>query len=232
MDKTQPHPLFKLATELGPLLVFFVANAKFHLFVATGAFMVAIVAAMIASYMVTRHVPVMTIVTGIIVIVFGTLTLVLHDETFIKVKPTIIYGLFAAVLGGGLLFGRSFIAIMFDQMFNLTPHGWRILTVRWALFFLAMAVLNEIVWRTQTTDFWVGFKAFCVEGVIPLPRPALAGRGLGVRGSIRALSARGEGGTPSPGSQERSDISPQAGRGEKRSNQLFCLAMILSLMPS
>ena len=112
MDKTQPHPLFKLATELGPLLVFFVVNAKFHLFVATAAFMVAIVAAMIASYVVTRHVPVMALVTGVIVLVFGTLTLALHDETFIKVKPTIIYGLFAVVLGGGLLFGRSFIAIM------------------------------------------------------------------------------------------------------------------------
>ena len=96
MDKTQPHPLFKLATELGPLLVFFVVNAKFHLFVATGAFMVAIVAAMIASYVVTKHVPLMALVTGIVVLVFGTLTLVLHDETFIKVKPTIIYGLFAA----------------------------------------------------------------------------------------------------------------------------------------
>jgi intracellular septation protein len=165
MDKTTPHPLFKLATELGPLLVFFIANAKFHLFVATGAFMVAVVAAMIASYVVTRHVPIMALVTGIIVIVFGTLTLVLHDETFIKVKPTIIYSLFAGVLGGGLLFGRSFIAIMFDQMFNLTPQGWRNLTMRWALFFLALAVLNEIVWRTQTTDFWVNFKVF---GVTPL----------------------------------------------------------------
>jgi intracellular septation protein len=165
MDKSQPHPLFKLATELGPLLVFFVANAKFHLFVATGAFMVAIVAAMIASYVVTRHVPVMTLVTGAIVIVFGTLTLALHDETFIKVKPTIIYGLFAATLGGGLLFGRSFIAVMFDQMFNLTPQGWRLLTFRWSLFFLAMALLNEAIWRTQSTDFWVNFKVF---GVTPL----------------------------------------------------------------
>src|ERR1700724_84913 len=163
MDKTQPHPLFKLATELGPLDVFFVTNAKFHLFVATGAFMVAVVAAMIAYYLVTRHVPIMALVTG--VVVFGTLTLVRHDEPFIKVKPTIIYGLFAAVLGGGLLFGRSFIAIMFDQMFNLTPQGWRGLTLRWALFFFAMAILNEIVWRTQSTDFWVAFKAF---GVIPL----------------------------------------------------------------
>ena len=165
MDKTAPHPLFKLATELGPLIIFFVCNAKFDLFVATGAFMVAIVAAMIASYVVTRHVPIMAIVTAFVVIVFGTLTLVLHDETFIKMKPTIVYSLFAATLGGGLLFGRSFIAIMFDQMFNLTPQGWRILTVRWALFFCAMAILNEIIWRTQTTDFWVAFKAF---GMIPL----------------------------------------------------------------
>src|SRR5689334_23640256 len=159
MDKTQPHPLFKLATEVGPLIVFFIFNAKFHLFVATGAFMVAIVAAMIASYVVTKHVPLMALVTGIIVLIFGTLTLVLHDETFIKVKPTIIYTLFALVLGGGLLFNRSFIAIMFDQMFNLTTTGWRMLTLRWALFFAGMAVLNEIVWRTQSTNFWVGFKA-------------------------------------------------------------------------
>src|SRR5947199_7872508 len=129
MDKTQPHPVFKLATELGPLIVFFVANAKFNLFVATGAFMVAIVAAMIASWVVTRHVPMMAIVTAVVVLVFGTLTLVLHDETFIKVKPTIVYLLFAGVLGSGLLFGRSFIAVMFDQMFNLTPQGWRVLTL-------------------------------------------------------------------------------------------------------
>ena len=165
MNKAQPHPLFKLATELGPLMIFFFANAKFNLFVATGAFMVAVIVSMIVSYMVTRHIPVMALVTGVIVIVFGTLTLVLHDETFIKVKPTIIYGLFATVLGVGLLFGRSFIAIMFDQVFNLTPKGWRLLTLRWALFFLGMAVLNEIIWRTQSTDFWVNFKVF---GAIPL----------------------------------------------------------------
>jgi intracellular septation protein len=168
MDKTRPHPLFKLATELGPLLVFFVVNAKFHLFAATGAFMVAIVAALIASYVVTKHVPLMALVTCVVVLVFGTLTLVLHDETFIKIKPTIIYALFAGVLGGGLLFGRSFIAIMFDQMFNLTPQGWRMLTFRWALFFAGMAVLNEIVWRTQSTNFWVGFKLFGVTTLTAL----------------------------------------------------------------
>ena len=165
MSKPAPHPLFKLATELGPLVIFFAANAKFGLFVATGAFMVAIVAAIIVSYVVTKHVPIMALVTAFIVLVFGGLTLALHDETCIKVKPTIIYSLFAATLGIGLLFGRSFIALMFDQMFNLTPAGWKQLTIRWALFFAAMAVLNEIIWRTQTTDFWVAFKAF---GVIPI----------------------------------------------------------------
>lgn len=165
MKKSTPHPLFKLATELGPLVIFFAANAKFGLFVATGAFMVAIVAAIAASFIVTRHVPLMAIVTAFIVLVFGGLTLFFHDEMFIKLKPTIIYSLFAATLGIGLLFGRSFIAVMFDQMFNLTPAGWRILTMRWAIFFAGMAVLNELVWRTQTTDFWVIFKAF---GVIPI----------------------------------------------------------------
>src|SRR5436309_1482133 len=129
MDKSVPHPLFKLATELGPLLVFFAANAKFNLFVATGAFMVAIVVAMVASYVVTRHVPIMAMVSGVIVLVFGTLTLVLHDETFIKIKPTIIYSLFGLILAGGLMFNRSLIAVMFDQMFNLTPRGWRLLTI-------------------------------------------------------------------------------------------------------
>jgi intracellular septation protein len=165
MKKSAPHPLFKLATELGPLVIFFAANAKFGLFVATAAFMVAIVAAIIASYVVTQHVPLMAIVTAFIVLVFGGLTLFFHDETFIKLKPTIIYSLFAATLGIGLLFGRSFIAVMFDQMFNLTPEGWRILTIRWAIFFVCMAVVNEVVWRTQSTDFWVTFKAF---GVIPI----------------------------------------------------------------
>lgn len=165
MDKATPHPLFKLATELGPLIVFFAANAKFDLFVATGAFMVAIVVSIVVSYVVVRHVPLMALVSAAIVLVFGGLTLFLHNETFIKMKPTIIYGLFGLVLGGGLLFGKSFIAVMFDQMFNLTAAGWRALTFRWALFFIAMAVLNEAIWRTQSTDFWVAFKAF---GAVPI----------------------------------------------------------------
>jgi intracellular septation protein len=164
-DKAAPNPWVKLATELGPLVVFFVANAKFNIFTATAAFMVAIVIALIVSYTLTRHLPVMAIVSAIVVLVFGTLTLVLKDDTFIKMKPTIIYALFGGVLWGGLAFGRALLSYVFDQMFNLTAQGWRALTLRWMVFFFAMAAVNEIVWRTQSTDFWVAFKLF---GAVPL----------------------------------------------------------------
>jgi len=107
----------------------------------------------------------MAIVTAIIVLVFGGLTLVLHNDTFIKIKPTIIYALFGGVLLGGLLLGKPLLGAVLDSMFQLTEEGWRKLTLRWALFFFALAILNEIVWRSQTTDVWVSFKVF---GVVPL----------------------------------------------------------------
>jgi intracellular septation protein len=163
--KPQLNPALKLVLDLGPLLIFFAANSRFGIFAATGAFMAAIVIALAVAYALTRHLPIMPLVTAIVVVVFGTLTLVLHDELFIKVKPTIIYVLFGGVLLGGLAFGKSLLGIVFDSVFHLTEEGWRKLTLRWALFFLALAVLNEIVWRTQTTDIWVDFKVF---GVLPL----------------------------------------------------------------
>jgi len=184
--KPQLNPTLKLLLDLGPLALFFLANSRPALFlplvspilpadiasgertgifVATAVFMAAIVIAFVVSYVLTRHLPVMPLVTAIIVLVFGSLTLVLHDELFIKLKPTIIYLLFGAVLLGGLAFGKPLLGVVFDSVFHLTDEGWRKLTLRWALFFFALALLNEIVWRTQTTDVWVSFKVF---GVVPL----------------------------------------------------------------
>jgi intracellular septation protein len=185
-EKKQLNPWLKLVLEIGPLILFFVANSRPALFapfvapwlpaallvgeragifVATGVFMVAILAALVVSYWLTRHLPVMAIVSAVIVVVFGGLTLVLQDETFIKMKPTIIYLLFGATLAGGLVMGKPLLLIVFDQVFHLTDEGWRKLTVRWAAFFFVLAVLNELVWRTQSTDFWVSFKLF---GFVPL----------------------------------------------------------------
>jgi intracellular septation protein len=164
-DKPKLNPLLKLALDIGPLVLFFGANAKFGIFAATGAFMVAVVAALLVSYVMIRQWPIMPVVTAIVVVVFGSLTLMLHDDTFIKLKPTIIYMLFGGILLGGYMFDKPFLAILFDAMFHLTAEGWRKLTLRWALFFLVMAVLNEVVWRTQSTDFWVNFKLF---GFVPL----------------------------------------------------------------
>jgi intracellular septation protein len=184
--KPQLNPTLKLLLDLGPLVLFFLANSRPALFlplvspilpadiasgertgifVATAVFMAAIVIAFVVSYVLTRHLPVMPLVTAIIVLVFGSLTLVLHDELFIKLKPTIIYLLFGAVLLGGLAFGKPLLGVVFDSVFHLTDEGWRKLTLRWAWFFFALALLNEIVWRTQTTDVWVSFKVF---GVVPL----------------------------------------------------------------
>ena len=159
------NPFLKLVLDLGPLILFFLANARYGIFVATGTFMAAVAIALAVSYALTRHVAVMPLVTLIVVLVFGGLTLILQDELFIKLKPTIIYLLFAGVLLGGLVFRKPLLGMVFDSVFHLTDEGWRKLTIRWALFFLALAVLNEIVWRTQTTDVWVTFKVF---GVVPL----------------------------------------------------------------
>ena len=164
-DKPKLNPLAKLALDIGPLVLFFAVNARLGIFAGTAAFMAAIVIALAVSYAMTKHLPIMPVVSAIIVLVFGGLTLILQDELFIKLKPTIIYILFGGALLGGLLFDKPLLGMVFDSVFNLTAEGWRKLTWRWAIFFFALAVLNEIVWRTQTTDFWVSFKLF---GVVPL----------------------------------------------------------------
>lgn len=167
-------PLAKLALEIGPLVLFFLGNAyaeKFgaapeqKLFVATGLFIAATVIALAIHYALMRRLAVMPMVSGVVVVVFGGLTLALQDKTFIMVKPTIVNTLFGLVLLGGLAFGRPLLSVVLDSMFSLTEEGWRKLTFRWGLFFLFLAVLNEVVWRTQTEDFWVNFKVF---GIMPV----------------------------------------------------------------
>jgi intracellular septation protein len=155
-------PLLKLALDIGPLLLFFATITLSGIYAATAVFMVAVVAALLTSYAITREWPLMPVVTALMVMVFGGLTLWLHNDTFIKVKPTVIYSLFSAVLLGGYIFNKPFLATLFDAAFHLTEEGWRKLTLRWALFFPVLAVLNEVVWRTQSDSFWAGFKIACM----------------------------------------------------------------------
>jgi len=164
-QRPKQNPAVKLALEMGPLVLFFIVNAKFGIFPATGVLMAGVLVALVASWALTRHVPIMPLVTAVAVVFFGTLTLLLHDETFIKLKPTIVNSLFGAALLGGLAFGKPLLPIVLDSVLKLTEAGWRALTLRWGLFFFFLAALNEAVWRTQSNDFWVNFKVF---GTMPL----------------------------------------------------------------
>jgi intracellular septation protein len=159
------NPWLKFTLELGPLALFFVVYGKLGIFAATGVLMVGVVATLGVSYAMLRRIPIMPLVTAAIVVIFGSLTLIFHDETLIKIKPTALYLLFGGALFVGLAIKKPLLKIMFDGALHVTEEGWRRLTWRWAFFFLALAALNEIVWRTQTTDLWVKFKTF---GFMPL----------------------------------------------------------------
>jgi intracellular septation protein len=174
------HPMLKLALELGPLMIFFFANLrgpwlveKFPaltalggpLFVATALFMAATIISLLVSKLVLGHLPIMPFVSGIVVLIFGSLSIYLQNETFIKMKPTIVNALFGVALLGGLAFGKSLLGYVFNAAFQLDAEGWRKLTVRWGIFFLFLAVLNEVVWRNFSDDFWVAFK---VWGTMPV----------------------------------------------------------------
>ena len=169
------NPLLKLALEFGPLAIFFFANSygdrllgvaeDRRIFVATGIFIAASLIALALSRALLGYLPRMAIVNAIVVTVFGGLTLALDDAFFIKVKPTIVNALFGSVLLGGLLFGRALLSLVLETVLQLDEEGWRKLTFRWGLFFFVLAAINEVVWRTQTQDFWVAFK---VWGVMPL----------------------------------------------------------------
>jgi len=155
----------KLAIELGPLLVFFAGNAAAGIYAGTASFMAATLISLAVAWVLHHKLPVMPLVSGVIVFAFGGLTLYLHDDTFIKLKPTIVYSLFAVLLAAGLMLKKPLLELLFGPVFALTEEGWRKLTWRWTVFFVAMAIVNEIVWRNFSTDAWVSFKAF---GFLPL----------------------------------------------------------------
>ncbi len=160
-----PPEWIRPALEIGPLVVFFAANWKLGIFWATGLFIPATLASVAISWVVYRKMPVMPLFTAAFVTVFGGLTLWLQDDTFIKMKPTIVNVAFAAMLIAGLYFRRALLKYAFGTVFRMTEEGWRVITWRWAAFFLVLAALNEVVWRNFSTDFWVSFKVF---GIMPL----------------------------------------------------------------
>lgn len=169
--KPAPAPGLRMLIDFGPLAVFFLVNTLMggpqlaRVLAATAAFMVAIFAAMALSLWKTRHISPMLWISGVLVLVFGGLTLWFHNDTFIKVKPTIVYAMFAVVLAYGLIAKRPLLQMLLESAYpGLSERGWRLLTINWTIFFAVMAVLNEIVWRTQSWDFWVGFKLW---GVVP-----------------------------------------------------------------
>ncbi len=154
------------AVDYAPLTLFFLAYVFFDLFVATAVVMVACTVAATVSWLVTHRLPILPLMTAGVVAVFGGLTLWLQDETFIKIKPTIIQALFALILFGGLAFRRPLLKPLLGPMIpHIDDTGWRKLTFRYALFFITMAGLNEVVWRSQTTDLWVTFKVFGIPAL-------------------------------------------------------------------
>jgi intracellular septation protein len=169
--KREPTAGARLLIDMGPLLVFFAVNflggslGPAKIFVATGAFMVAMVAAVVWSAARYRSVSPLLMFSGVMVVILGGLTIWLHNETFIKVKPTIYYGIVAALLAFGIATGRNLLKSVLGSAYpGLTEEGWRKLTINWALFFAAGAIVNEAVWRNTSTDFWIGFKLW---GMIP-----------------------------------------------------------------
>jgi intracellular septation protein len=166
MSETERTPgWLRPVVEYGPIAAFFIAYSIADLFVATASIMVATALALALSYIVERRIPMMPLIAAGIIGVFGGLTLWLQDEIFIKMKPTIIQAIFGTILIFGLLTNRLFMKSLMGSVWHVTDEGWRVLTVRFALFFFLMGGLNEVVWRTQSTNLWVNFKVFGLMGL-------------------------------------------------------------------
>ena len=157
--------IYKLLIDIGPLAVFFIFYTRSGLQASILPLMIATVIAVLFSYILEKKIPIMPTVGAGIVLIFGGLTIYFDNEVFIKMKPTIINLIFAIILYGGMLVKKPLLKILLGAALRLEEAGWRILTYRWIGFFIALAVLNEIVWRTQTTDIWVNFKVF---GILPI----------------------------------------------------------------
>ena len=157
--------IYKLLIDIGPLAVFFIFYTRSGLQASILPLMIATVIAVLFSYVLEKKIPIMPTVGAGIVLIFGGLTIYFDNEVFIKMKPTIINLIFAIILYGGMLVKKPLLKILLGAALRLEEEGWRILTYRWIGFFIALAVLNEIVWRTQTTDIWVNFKVF---GILPI----------------------------------------------------------------
>src|ERR1700761_6251775 len=158
----------RLALDLGPLLIFFAGFKYLGIFGATAVFIAAVLVALLLSYLIERRLSPMPLFTAVLVVVFGGLTLYLRNDVFIKMKPTVLYGFFGLVLLVGLIFNRLFIKYVFAQAFDLDERGWKKLTVRWGLFFLSLAVINEAVWRSTSTATWVTVKVWVISPLICL----------------------------------------------------------------
>jgi len=157
--------LYKLLIDIGPLAVFFIFYTRSGLQASILPFMVATIIAVLLSYILEKKIPIMPTVGAGIVLLFGGLTIYFDNDVFFKMKPTIINVLFAVILYGGILMNKPFLKYLLGAALKLEEAGWKILTQRWIGFFIALAVLNEIVWRTQSTDVWVNFKVF---GILPI----------------------------------------------------------------
>ncbi len=158
--------LRRLALDLGPLILFFAAFQYAGIFAATGIFMVAVLTSLALGWHLEKKLSPIPLVTAVLVVIFGGLTLYLHNDTFIKVKLTVLYVIFGTTLLVGLRFNRIFIKYVFAEAFDLTEKGWRGLTWRWGIFFLSLAVLNEAVWRNTSTATWVSFKVWGIMSLI------------------------------------------------------------------
>lgn len=179
-EKRELAPFLKLILEMGPLIVFFFANSRAAqleaafpslvslggpIFIATAMFMLALTVSLVVSYALTRTLPLLPVITFGLVMVMGGLTLWLQNDTFIKVKPTIVNSMFGAIILLGLALGRNFLKLVLDYAFNMDEEGWNKLALRWGIFFFVLAAINEVVWRGFSTEFWVAFK---VWGMMPI----------------------------------------------------------------